>query len=311
MKLINNDIHITRGETCAINLEVWNADGSPFILPSVYIRLLQAIASVSTENNHTTYTFYVPYDTKNVYAATGSSSTIKFRLSGPGSVAIKYIASTGVEATQTIYPTEENEYTANFQVHWPYILSVTVSASLEEMIHGPFMYTTDISKAMVSALAFTVRAAERDTVVLQKYANLHTNIMVNGETDQTVYGWNKFTSNNILRAETEDQVLEQLNNAYTRGEIALCQHGNDYYQLWLRNSQISDKLYKFAMTLPLLFEDTSELHNGEYKYDVVIYQGYINSLERFNDNEFPYSEVIWKKSIIAPHKFIVTETNNA
>lgn len=331
MKIKNNDIYMTRGETGALSIRVWNEDGTPFILPPVNKRLLFSIADVKeVMPSNYRYTFRTP-----IRHSVNSSGKIVIKVEGRGriDVHLQYTSraeSAVVDMYQSFTSTSDErefELTVGTDAFTTFdIVSITtVATKISSISIGNIEYTANIAEGLVSVLALAVKAAENDAVVLSKYLNLSSAITcttvypvaANASVDRIPGGFNKFTEYTVYDFESVSSASSSLESKYrSNGIMALAKCGTDYYHL-TSNPKYTYGFalapYEFAVCIPFLFEDTQNLYNGDYIYDVTLYQGYVNSIDRFNDDQFPfdYEDVKWKKSIIDTHKFIVKESNNA
>lgn len=302
LEIKNNRIYINRGETGSLDLKVWNKDGTPFILPPVSQRSLWPLAKVHGEYRHKAYDFYEPL------LMTG---TLQVKLSGSGSAELYVyssnhnIESIGIQATGNEVVVPHNAVS---------IVAIKCSnCELEYIRIGNTKY--DANKPVhTSVLVFTVRAGDNDSIVLCKCLNLNSNLVVNNELDHMTYGWNKFTSQQIISGGSVGALEETLLMTQRSGNVHVGEYGGDYYQLIMNDAgNIYLRPYEFNIAIPFLHSDTHDLQNGEYTYDVIVYQGIIEDPAVFESDEFPFKEenILWKLELIEPNKFIVGGSHNA
>jgi hypothetical protein len=164
---------------------------------------------------------------------------------------------------------------------------------------------------MTSVLAFTVRSSEYDDIALTKYLNLHTAIVQDGYTDYMAYGWNKFTTRDVVAADSTDDLRTILLDKLAQGIVQVGRVGVNYYCLAARANAYELVPYEFCVVIPFEYVDTADLAAKEYTYDVIAYQGHISDLSVFAENIFPFDKIVWKKEIVQPHKYIIGDSYNA
>ena len=324
----NNDIYLTRGENGTVTVSIWNSDGTPFILPqpTQYRWPLLAFASKRTITNGEIYEFHTPMffeqnpDVSNSpwwnciiqlkdlsenfriiadaygWGHTGGTAYHMTGTAGSPTIRLRLPASEGL-ARITIYGAKLDAIIDSYK-------DGTASG-----IRG-VAYEVESEKP-VSCLAFTVRAANYDKVVLTKYLNLMCAPMINGKTDYSPFGWNKFYNQEIVKYDTLDEALADLLERRPDSKDIVADVDGKFYQLVYTVDGFGLQPYEFSMTIPLLYEDTKDLEAGEYVYDVIAYQGIITDERAYTENIFPYSKVLWKKELVMPHKFIIGDSNNA
>lgn len=169
----------------------------------------------------------------------------------------------------------------------------------------------------VSAV-FTVRSGQYSDIVIQKIMNLEGTVMYSGETDYSQYGYAKFSSQDVKETGSTSADLTTVTNDINAGNYYVyhsVSEGNDIYQVGIKDESgvISIAPYTFSLTLVLTFDDTADMSAAEYVYDLIIYAGKLKNPEVLedNNNEFPYSDVLWKFEVVSPHKLTLEDTNNA
>lgn len=318
LKVKNNDIYFNRGETCALQFEVWNEDGTPFVLPPIENSLLNIATKIvhDSEDYCEEWRFYTPiYDRYGEDSGHGftfeftdiaedADMQVHFVKNGVNSVTSVQFGMQSSPIVQVI--NEKAEITAVLVNHAKLIrfgIGSNISVTARE------------DKTMASVLALTVRASEYDDIVLTKYINLNGAAVYDGVLDRSPFGYNKFDTAKILPNLLEDMYGDMQNDIdhgtvcvyhdsaeNSSGFYTLVQATADHYVL---------KPYKFSGIVPFVHEDTAGLGAGEYTYDLICYQGLIKNHEVYLNDEFPFEKVFWKKEIIPPHKFIIGDSNNA
>lgn len=314
----NNDIYLTRGENGTVNVVAWNSDGTPFVVPPLpsYHRPLLALAERTELENGERYRFYSPLtflQNPDVEELSWYNCEIELKDETVGAEVRAFTYELGQThgsvKTGTMLRISGNEGLVELEIRGAKL--VALHAFYKEAIDNVTGVTYDaVSDAPVTCLAFTVRAANYDKIVLTKYLNLLGPTMRDGETDYSPLGWNKFGEQLPISYDTLDEAFDDLTSRrYTKEAVA--QVDNKFYHLALTSSGLELQPYEFGLTIPLMHEDTKDLEAGEYVYDIIAYQGIITSEAAYKENVFPYSEVLWKKEIVSPHKFVIGDSNNA
>lgn len=290
LKVQNNDVYISRGHTGGLDIQHWNLDGTPFILPPVPKKSIHSIAHITFDGYAYHYNFF------------------------------EAIAFTKIEFTKNI------DYIDIYNIdgHVRKRISGNSCENIEKcgaivvpdgarIKHAKF--TNEIAvgevcdKGILSVASLNVKVGT--TIKLQLYANLTDAISSNGVTDRTFFGFNKFTSYDIVDSEDTTFLLKELQDKLAAENNCLGRVDNDFYQLAAvdKDYYVEQKLlpYKFAFTIPLLFDYISEIAPQEYTYDIIVYQGIPKDIIT---DEFPLETVLWKSELLTPHKFIIGDSNN-
>lgn len=324
----NNNIYINRGETGSIDLEVWYTDGTPYVLPVVKDKGLLSIAAHSKNARHADvifddyYTFFTPVyphtidsygsvvsEGELVINATDGAQCIAFGEDMYGAPITS--AQAALNGTAVI---ESNDIT------WYAIGIYGGKIKSVSFVFGgrTEVYTNDYDKAVISILALTVRSAETDAIVLTKYLNLSSSVIYDGEFDNSQSGWNKFTNQKpvhidaltpeAMAARLLDEKIEvfEFRGGYIHSILKefYGDDGNKFY------AYAHGVPYKFTLSIPIEHEDTAHLHGSEYTYDIICYQGLITDESAFDNMEYPFKRVLYKKELIPPHRFIIGGSNN-
>lgn len=176
----------------------------------------------------------------------------------------------------------------------------------------PYILPPKPSENIKPVLALTVRSGNYDSIVLVKYLDLSDKITYGGIVDNSANGYNKFTSQEIEDTDNPETYYQTVENRTkvcrvtgTTPEIFYCWASNTEDPLG--DGQVVG--YSFALSIPITFEDTSELEAKAYVYDIIGYMGILK--ENVPETEFPLDIVLWKNEFITPHKFLLEDTNNA
>ena len=296
LRVKNNNVYMTRGSTNGLDINHWNSDGTPFVLPPVDRVSIHAIANIWFDGYSYHYDFFRMIDV----------AKIKFT---------KHIQYVDVYEGQEHrwYEVDNDTITIN-----EYVTNIIVPEGVRiESIE----YTDYVTKQTVyddgilTVAVLDIRAGTYDSLVTQIYMNLMDLISSNGFTDLSDFGFNKFNTYYIADAQETTRLLEALEQNYEEnGWISIGRVGNNFYHLAtiLKDGTKSYKLlpYQFAFTIPLAYSDTAHLGAKEYTYDVIVYQG-IPKDTTAAVGDFPLKEVTWKYELIAPHKFIIGDSHNA
>lgn len=307
MKVKNKTIYLTRGETCALNFKIWSTDGTPFILPSLPVKSLLNIAKYNGQYNM--YEFY------QAFIPEGNTVTIECENDEPIRIQAM-IMSTGAISVREC--TVVNNHTSCTLEAGVGIIAIECGSnkivSLSYTHGSTVTIIADPEKTVASVLALTVRAGSSGRIVLQKYLNLCSPITTEGKTDYIPFGWNQFTSQDVLSVATPGLAKEE----YDKGNIRVVYMEVDKsfwkYSRFISNGVANTVLpYEFDIILPLLADDTDSLEVAEYQYDLICYQGIIKGAEVFDESfeDFPLKKVLWKKELIEPNALIIGDSNNA
>lgn len=156
-----------------------------------------------------------------------------------------------------------------------------------------------------SMVAVTVRSDTYDKIVLAKYLDLDGQdsfITLNSITDTTEGGYNKFITQKVDGAEdvTDYFTTEEENKLKVVKKL-------DDGTFWFWSEPYGANEYSMDFVVQFNSHDTATLQARHYKYDVIFYMGRQKALIE----NFPMSEVIYKKELIPPHSFILGDTLNA
>ena len=314
IRIRNNTISVDRGEVGALKFEIWNKDGTPFILPPVPDKSILNIAKKVKTFTGEVYNFFTPLQLIKLEQDNSMKPvSITINTKGEGSVNIGLLSIDGISSTNKII-TQDNKVTYTIPLYTMIKSIEFIACTLEsiEYIIDDRQYIIYSDNKLFSLCALTIRAANYDKIVTAKYLNLHSSIMQNGKTDYTLYGWNKFTTQDILESDTVENLLIALMEKYKSGIIQVGKVGESYYHLTIDKQLVfALKPYIFEFSIPLSYEDTCNLEPGEYTYDLIAYQGEIKGPEIYDSDEFPLKMVYWKKELIGPHKSIIGDSHNA
>lgn len=159
-----------------------------------------------------------------------------------------------------------------------------------------------------AVLAFTVKTAAFGEEALAIYCDLENEPMYDGYTDYTPNGFHKFVQQTAVEASVVSDITD-VNKVYML---------NEQYFTRITNDNCDIVPYKFALNIPLTWQDTERLEPKEYTYDLTLYYGQLTDAE-YNKlinpsapdpSGFPLKEVTVKIPLITAHKFIVEESNN-
>ena len=311
LKINNNDINLTRGETVSLNFKIWNSDGTPFILPPVPNKLLLNIAKYNQLENHEFYEFYTPFkiisDTSSVVLdfATDSDGDYIDVFTIDKSYMHKYYRLLIKDKRATIQ-IDTNEMITGIRVY---------GCKLNEFsyLSGTAVHSFVTTEVLTSVLALTVRASNYDDIVMTKYLNLCGNTMQDGKTDYMPFGWNKFTTQDILESDSEINLeAAMIENYLNNGTLQVGKVDNNYYHLVVHKDGTCKLAgYAFDINIAILYEDTKDLEAKEYTYDLIAYQGTIKDVSVFDENVFPFKQISWKCELISPHDYTIGDSHNA
>lgn len=317
LKTKNNDIYISRGETGSLNFKIWNSDGTPFMLPLStkqgykIAHLIDNIAEVNKSGNYVQYTFMVP-----MLLPDYGTISISGKTTGPNAYINTTVEDTaGNRRTFTGNVVDYGDCKFLVSIYCKNVSISTIGIKAGSIAHT--LICTDYNSVPTSILALTVRAGHYDDILFTKYINLHGPMMYGNESDHIAGGWNKFTSYDMVQVSDPMYGLSALIPDYQNGDIKLAyikysDGTTDYMQLFAASDgEYYQVPYAFEFSIPLESKDT-DIDAREYTYDLIAYQGYVKDSEVFDieDTRFPLKEILWKKELISPHKFVIGDSHN-
>ena len=289
LKIKNGNIFINRGQSAAIGLEIWNEDGTPFILPfGSGIASLKAYAACESIAGSYTYIFHNPI--KDGIFEFSKTGKIDFHLYGDTTVTQDSSSRCEIDGIVT---------------------KITSSVPLSSITFGvpqaPIKILADSDEA--SVVVFSVYAGSDNSVVLRKILNMNSYMMSDNNTDYSAGGWNKFTSTEVIVA---DDLNEALQSAVNNGEsiVVKLSDTDNYYQYINTKNGPALAPYSFAFTIPLNSGDTESLPARNYTYDVVAYKGTAAGA-LFENDELLFRKGYWKKELVKPHIFTIGDSQYA
>lgn len=156
---------------------------------------------------------------------------------------------------------------------------------------------------------FTVRAGNTDDIVLQLCMNLQDAVTYGQYTDNAPKGYNKFTSQDIDTTSSLVKYFADTHPEHKKRVVQLTSDGLFYcYGETLAQTGFI-VVYNFEISFAILPEYTKNLSAKEYVYDINLYIG--EDKEEYEPDEFPLKTILWKRTVVTPHKFILEDTNNA
>ena len=304
LKVINNDIYLNRGEAIALNFKLWNTDGTPFILPPLpSVINLRNIAKVTQQ-----FSGFVDILFNTPLRLSDSYEVMSIDILGPATVHVEI----GDKINR--YDMMQESGTVYIELRGEAIKRITVDSavknpfkSIRYSISGQetTVLTLD-ADGVASVLALTIRASTYDKIVMTKFLNMCAPPVFNGVVDNAPYGWNKFASN-------RSDSVESLEEA-KYGRYIVEESDGNYFHVVLCADHTYQKIpYEFEIVVPLLPSDTQDLEAGDYTYDLIAYHGKVKDASAFDElsTDFPLDKILWKKELIAPHKFIIGDSHNA
>lgn len=300
LKIKNNNIFISRGETFALDFESWCDNGEPFILPPLPGMGLGTISKHTEVDGVHVYTFYTPLKP---YEFNSDSTTLRIDCEKPGgSVTLVILKGDQISVQNIDMPADSVGYVVDKD-------AVILEIRSTHKIIGLVTKLFNIKEGdYTSILALTVRASTYDSIVCEKYLNLASGNMNFGKTNYIPFGFGKFTSQEIQ--DTSDMLNDQYwaQDKYAAGELYLMRDSNGYFrELFIEKpGYVGTSLYKFAVSIPFMPQDTINLEPKDYTYDIILYQGKLSNTEE----GFPLEKVVWKRELLGPHIFQIGDSHN-
>lgn len=292
LKIKNGNIFLTRGQNASINFKIWNEDGTPVILPrSSNTVSLKAYAVHKVVENKHIYLFYNPI----------KDGTFKFTEKA-------YVIYTVSHPNNQILTdsTDDDGY-ITFD---GFVSKIESTAPIDSISFGFTPYIIDANSNEATIVVFSVYAGSSNSVVLQKILNMNSYMTINGVTDYSAGGWNKFTTAKITKVDSQDEIFSVLSEAMNSGELIVVQHEDMYYQLMNTKTGLDIGAYDFSLSVPLDSSDTDTLQPRNYTYDVTVYKGVVAG-ELFEKDELLFEKGYWKRQLVSPHTFTIGDSQNA